>query len=31
VVKRAYNQAEFLSERQKLMQVWADYLDSIYQ
>jgi integrase len=28
-VKRAYNHAEFLRERQKLMQTWADYLGTI--
>lgn len=25
-VKRAYNKAEFLLERQKMMQAWGDYL-----
>jgi len=28
-VKAAYNHAEYLSERRKLMQHWADYLDSL--
>lgn len=28
-VRRAYNHAEYLPERQKMMQWWADYLDGI--
>jgi integrase len=28
-VRAAYNFAEFLSERRKMMQAWADYLDSL--
>ena len=28
-VSRAYNKAEFLSERQKMMQDWGDYLESL--
>lgn len=31
MVKRAYNHAEFLPERQALMQTWADYLDTVSQ
>ena len=30
-VNRAYDRAKFLPERIKMMQEWADYLDSIYQ
>lgn len=26
-VRAAYNRAQFLTERQKMMQAWADYLD----
>jgi hypothetical protein len=26
---RAYNKAEFLSERKKMMQDWGDYLESL--
>ncbi len=28
-VRGAYNRAEYLSERKRMMQHWADYLDSI--
>lgn len=28
-VKAAYNHAEHLSERRKMMQAWADHLDSL--
>ena len=28
-VRAAYNHAEYLSERRKMMQVWADYLDGL--
>lgn len=28
-VRAAYNHAEYLSERRKMMQYWADYLDSL--
>ena len=28
-VRAAYNYAEYLAERRKMMQVWADYLDSL--
>jgi hypothetical protein len=28
-VTRAYNKAEFLPERQKMMQLWGDYLQSM--
>ena len=28
-VRAAYNHAEYLSERRKMMQVWADYLDKL--
>lgn len=28
-VRAAYNYAEHLPERKKMMQVWADYLDSL--
>jgi hypothetical protein len=28
-VRAAYNRAERLAERRKLMQAWADYLDSL--
>lgn len=28
-VRAAYNYAEFLPERRKMMQAWADYLDSL--
>ena len=28
-VKAAYNHAEHLKERRKMMQAWADYLDSL--
>ena len=28
-VKATYNHAEYLPERQRMMQLWADYLDSI--
>jgi integrase len=28
-VKAAYNHAQYLPERRKMMQVWADYLDSL--
>lgn len=30
-VRAAYNYAEYLSERRKMMQEWADYLDSLRQ
>ena len=30
-VARAYDRAKFLSERTKMMQEWADYLDKIAQ
>ena len=30
-VRAAYNHAEYLSERRKMMQVWADYLDKLSQ
>jgi len=28
-VKAAYNYAEYLPERRKMMQAWADYLDAL--
>ena len=28
-VRAAYNHAEYLSERRKMMQFWADYLDKL--
>ena len=28
-VRDAYNRAEYLSERKRMMQSWADYLDSL--
>ncbi len=28
-IKAAYNRAEHLPERRKMMQAWADYLDSL--
>jgi integrase len=28
-VRAAYNRAQYLAERKKMMQVWADYLDSL--
>jgi len=28
-VKRAYNHAEYLPERRKMMQAWADFLDQL--
>jgi integrase len=28
-VRAAYNRAEYLSERRKMMQAWADYLDGL--
>lgn len=28
-VRVAYNYAEFMPERKKMMQAWADYLDAI--
>jgi hypothetical protein len=28
-VRRSYNQAEYLPDRAKMMQQWADYLDSL--
>lgn len=28
-VREAYNRAEYLEERRKMMQEWADYLDSL--
>ena len=28
-VRAAYNYAEFLPERKKMMQAWADYLDGL--
>ena len=28
-VRAAYNHAEYLDERRKMMQFWADYLDEI--
>lgn len=30
-VARAYDRAQFMEERTKMMQEWADYLDSLYQ
>lgn len=27
-VRAAYNRAQYLDERRRMMQVWADYLDS---
>ncbi len=30
-VRAAYNYAEYLSERRKMMQHWADYLDKLAQ
>jgi integrase len=30
-VKAAYNHAQYLQERRKMMQVWADYLDGLKQ
>lgn len=29
-VREAYNRAEYLEERRKMMQEWADYLDSLH-
>lgn len=28
-IRAAYNYAEYLQERQRMMQAWADYLDSL--
>ena len=28
-IRAVYNHAEYLPERRKMMQVWADYLDSL--
>ena len=28
-IRAAYNYAEYLAERKKMMQSWADYLDSL--
>jgi hypothetical protein len=28
-VRIAYNRAQYLTERKKMMQVWADYLDGL--
>ena len=28
-VRAAYNHAEYLPERRKMMQAWADYLDEL--
>ena len=28
-VRAAYNRAQYLEERKKMMQAWADYLDSL--
>ena len=28
-VRAAYNRAQYLEERRKMMQAWADYLDSL--
>ena len=28
-VRAAYNRAEFLGERRRMMQAWADYLDGL--
>ena len=30
-VDKAYDRAEFLDERRKMMQDWADYLDAVAQ
>ncbi len=30
-VRGAYNRAEYLPERHKMMQFWADHLDSVIQ
>ena len=30
-VKAAYNYAQYLPERRKMMQAWADYLDTLKQ
>ncbi|WP_208123296.1 hypothetical protein [Facilibium subflavum] len=30
-VKAAYNHAEYLEERIRMMQIWADYLDDLKQ
>jgi integrase len=30
-VRGAYNHAEFIKERRKMMQTWADYLDELAQ
>ncbi|CAD6873632.1 Integrase [Methylomonas fluvii] len=27
--ERAYNRAQYLDERHRMMQAWADYLDSV--
>ena len=29
LTRRIYNRAEYLSERRKMMQAWADYLDVV--
>ena len=28
-VRAAYNRAQYIAERQKMMQAWADYLDTL--
>ena len=28
-VRAVYNRAQYLTERRKMMQAWADYLDSL--
>ena len=28
-IRAAYNRAQYLAERKKMMQAWADYLDSL--
>lgn len=28
-IRAAYNQAEYLDERRRMMQTWADYLDAL--
>ena len=30
-VRAAYHRAEYLAERRKMMQAWADYLDTLRQ
>jgi hypothetical protein len=29
-VRAAYNYADYLAERRKMMQAWADYLDTLF-